>query len=444
MGIASWSAKLGGAVVLALATTPLYAQDLLDIWQLALQRDPIYAASQANRNAEQEAVPQARAQLLPYISASATGEVNDTRRRSTLNQSSTQQRGLWALSLSQPIIDIGAWGQLQQADSIAKRADVTQSQAYQDLILRVSLAYFNVLAAQDTLRALEAQKSAVQTQLQAAKLGFELGSTTITDTHEAQARLDLLLATELQAENDLQLSRDQLAKIINQRPADLAQLDPATPLPAPQPNRLDDWTDQASNASLDVLLARLNEHIAEQQIKIAKSQHYPRLSLQAQTGSASDRGLYGPSSGPRSVDSSVGLMLSIPVFTGGEISSVVREQSSRLQQARYNLEDAKRLTVQNTRRYFSGVTSGLAQIHALQAAERSSLAALKANELAYQIGVRINIDVLNAQQQLYETQRRLLLTRYETLLDSLRLKAVSGILSDTDITALNQLLTVKP
>lgn len=444
MVISSWSAKLAGVVVLTLAGMPLHAQDLLDIWQLALQRDPIYAASQANRNAEQEAVPQARAQLLPYISANAIGEVNDTRRRSTLSRNTSKQRGLWSLSLSQPIIDMGAWGQLQQADFIAKRGDVTQSLAYQDLILRVSQAYFNVLAAQDTLRALHAQKSSVETQLKAATLGFELGSTTITDTHEAQARLDLLLATELQAQNDLQLSRDQLARIINQPPADLAQLDPATPLPSPQPNRLDDWTHQAANASPNVLLAKLNEHIAEQQIKIAKSQHYPRLSLQAQTGSASDRGIYGPSSGPRSLDSSVGLMLSIPVFTGGEISSVVREQSSRLQQARYQLESAKRLTEQNTRRYFSGVTSGLAQIHALQAAERSSVAALKANELAYQVGVRINIDVLNAQQQLYETQRRLLLTRYETLLDSLRLKAVSGILSDADIIALNQLLTVKP
>ncbi|NYT65592.1 TolC family outer membrane protein [Alcaligenaceae bacterium] len=441
--MASWSARLGGAVILALATTPLYAQDLLDIWQLALERDPIYAASQASRDAEQEALPQARAQLLPYISASATGEVNDTRRRSSLNRHASHQRGLWALNLSQPIVDIGAWGQLQQADSIAKRADVSQSQAYQDLILRVSQAYFSVLAAQDSLHALEAEKSAVTTQLQAAKLGFELGSTTITDTHEAQARLDLLLATELQLQNELQLGRDHLAKIIAQPPKDLAQLDPATPLPAPQPNRLDDWTTQASNASLTVLQATLNERIAEQQINIAKSQHYPRLSLEAQTGSASDRGIHGPRSGPRSVDSSVGLMLSIPVFTGGEISSVVREQSSRLQQARYQLEDAKRLAVQNTRRYFSGVTSGLARIDALHAAERSSLAAMKANELAYQVGVRINIDVLNAQQQLYETQRRLLLARYETLLDSLRLKAVSGILSDTDITALNQLLTVK-
>ncbi len=441
MGSALWYKRLGAIMVMALTAAPSHGQDLLQVWQLALQRDPIYAASRASRNAEQELVPQARAQLLPYISASAAGEVDNTRRRRGLDDSATQQRGLWALSLSQPVIDISAWGQLQRADYIARAADVAQAQAYQDLILRVAEAYFNVLAAQDTLRALEAQKSSVHNQLQAAKLGFDLGSTTITDTHEAQARLDLLLATELEAQNTLQVSQDRLAKIINERPTQLAQLDPTTELPTPDPNRLDNWTAQSSNASLTVVNAQLNEKIVEKQIDIAKSQHYPRLSLQAQTSSASDRGIYGPGEGPRSVDSSVGLVLSIPIFTGGEISSVVREQTSRLQQARYNLEEARRFAIQSTRQYFSGVTSGLAQINALRAAERSSLASMQANETAYQVGVRINIDVLNAQQQLYETQRRLLLTRYQTLLDGLRLKAVSGILSEADIVALNQLLS---
>src|SRR5690606_19283267 len=154
-----------------------------------------------------------------------------------------------------------------------------------------------------------------------------------------------------------------------------------------------------------------------------KSQHYPTLHLQAQTGSASDNGLYSPNGGPRSLDTTVGLQLSIPIFTGGEISSVVREQSSRLQQARYQLEDARRHAVQSTQQYFSGVTSGLAQIEALQSAEKSSLASLNANRTGYEIGVRINIDVLNAQQQLYETQRSLSQARYNTLMNSLRLKA---------------------
>ncbi len=417
------------------------AQDLLQIWQMALQRDPIYAANRASRNAEQEKVPQARAQLLPYISADGIAEVDDTRRLRGLNNSSSQRRALWALTLTQPIVNIGAWGELKRAGYIAKSADVAQAAAYQDLVLRVAQAYFDVLAAQDTLRALQAEKNAVQNQLRAAKQGFELGSTTIADTYEAQARLDLLNASELQSQNLLQVSEDLLAKIINERPGQLAELAPGTVLPGPKPDRLADWTIQSSHANLAVAQAELSAKIVEKQIDIAKSEHYPTLRLQAQTGSASDSTLYNTGGGPRSLDTTIGLQLSIPIFTGGEISSIVREQTSRLQQARYQLEDAKRQAVQSTQQHYSGVTSGLAQIEALQAAEKSSLASLQANQTGYEVGVRISIDVLNAQQQLYATQRSLSRARYDTLMNSLRLKASSGILSDQDIVAINQLLT---
>lgn len=426
----------------AQATAHAQTQDLAGIWSLALQRDPSYASVRFGRAAEQEKVPQARAQLLPFITASAGAEVDNSRRRRDLSDSRTTQRALWALTLTQPIVDISAWGALERAQYIARSADVAQAQAYQNLILRVSQAYFDVLTAQDTLRALRAQKLAVETQLQAAQHSFELGSTTITDTHEAQARLDLLRASEFDAVNALQVSKDILASIINQQPESLAELPPDTTLPAPQPDRLTDWVSQASQANLAVVRAELETRIVEKQVDIAKSEHYPRLQLQAQTGSASDRGLYGgrPDPGPRSVDSSVGVVLSIPLYTGGELSSVVREQSSRLQQMRYELEAAKRSARQSTEQYFSGVTSGLARIDALEAAEESSRAALEANQLAYEIGVRINIDVLNAQQQLYETQRQLSRARYDTLMDSLRLKASSGTLDEHDLMAVNALL----
>jgi outer membrane protein len=445
---AAWYATLGLMLAAAAASVPAQAQDLLDIWQMALQRDPVLAATRAGRNAEQEKIPQARAQLLPFITADAIAEVENTRQLRGLNNSASSRRALWALTLVQPLVDISAWGELKRAEYIARSADVVQARAYQDLILRVAQAYFDVLAAQDTLRTLQVQKSAVQTQLRAAQQGFELGSTTIADTYEAQARLDLLNASELQAINTLQVSEDLLARIINERPKDLAELAPDTVLPAPKPNRLSDWTDQSAQASLSVAQAELTARIVEKQIDIAKSEHYPTLHLQAQTGSASDRGINGlrtmNGGGPRSLDSTVGVQLSIPIFTGGEISSVVREQTSRLQQARYELENAKREAVQSTQRHFSGVTSGLAQIGALQAAERSSLASLEANRTGYEVGVRINIDVLNAQQQLYETQRSLSRARYDTLMNSLRLKASSGILSDSDIVAINRLLTRRP
>ncbi len=436
--------RAGLALLLWAGTQAAWSQDLLQIWQLALQRDPIYAASRASRAADQEKIPQARAQLLPYITADAGAQLDDTRRATGLHDSRRDRSALWALTLTQPIIDIGAWDSLKQSQYIARSADVAQAGAYQDLILRVAQAYFDVLTAQDTLRALRAEKAAIQTQLQAARQGFELGSTTITDSYEAQARLDIVNANELQASNLLQLSQDQLARIIAQRPDALAEFQPGARLSAPQPDRLDAWTDQAAQANLAVVRAELAARIVQKQIDIAKSGHYPTLSLQAQTGSATNRGIYSntgnPDPGPRSLDSTIGLQLSIPLFAGGGISSEVREQTSRLQQARYELEDARRQAVQSAQRYFSGVTSGRAQVEMLRAAEKSSQAALQANQTGYEVGVRVNIDVLNAQQQLYETQRSLARARYETLMSSLRLKASSGILTDQDITAINRML----
>lgn len=443
MSTRTWRNRIAGTAMLMLAAMPpAWAQDLADIWQLALQRDPVYASVQAARDADQEVVPQARARLLPYILASAGAEVDNTRRRRTLSDSHTRQRASWALTLTQPVLDLSAWGTLQQAQYIAAASDVIQAQGLQNLILRVTQAYFDVLTAQDTLRALQAQKLAIETQLLAAQHSFELGSTSVTDIHEAQARLDLLQASEYDAVNALQVSKDILASIIHQPPETLAELPPGITLPAPEPGRLDTWIEQAASANLGVIRADLETRIIEKELDIAKSEHYPRLQLQAQTGSASDRGLLGtrPDPGPRSVDSSVGLVLSIPIFTGGELSSVVREQSSRVQQKRHEFEAAKRNARQTTQQYFSGVTSGLARVSALEDAEQSSRAALEANQLAYEVGVRINIDVLNAQQQLYETQRQLSRARYDTLMDSLRLKASSGTLGEHDLLAVNTLL----
>ncbi len=420
-------------------------QDLMQVWEKARQRDPILASTQANRLAEQERIPQARALLLPYVDASVGGEHNDVRRLSGLNESRSAQRATWSLALVQPIVDIGAWRTLERSRYEASYADVGLAKAGQDAMLRVSQAYFNVLAAQDTLRTLAAQRSAIETQLQAAQQGFELGSATIADTYEAQARLDLIKASQLQAENALQISEDLLAQIINERPGQLAQLADKTSLPPPEPNRQDDWTEQARQANLSVLQSDLAARIAEKRIEIAKSEHYPTVELRAQTGSGSDRFLYQDQlRGPRPLNSSVGVTLSIPLFAGGGISSVVREQTSRLQAARYDLEAAKRQAIQSTLEYFSGVTSGLARIRALEDAERSSLASLQANQLGYEVGVRVNIDVLNAQQQLYETQRNLARARYDTLMNGLRLKASTGTLSEQDLLAVNRLLSASP
>lgn len=441
MRLSAWHTRLLFALALCLGLSTAHARDLLDIWQLAQERDPIYAGSGYARAADQERVPQARARLLPYVSANAGADLDNTRRARDLSGSRSERRADWSLALVQPLFDLPAWNTLQRADFQANQADVAYRIAYQDLLLRTAQAYFDILASQDSLRALLGEKAAIETQLRAAQQGFELGATTITDAHEAQARLDLVLASEINLRNELQLAEDALARIIAERPGPLAELSREAPLPSPQPDRLDEWTQQAAHAGLPVVSADLQTRIAQKEIDIARGAHAPTVDLVASTGSASDFGVNGYRSGPRSLDSTVGVQLSVPLFTGGEISSRVREQTSRLQYARSMLENARREAVQLAQQHFKGVSSGLSQVAALQAAERSSRAALEANRTGYEIGVRINIDVLNAEQQLYATQRALSRARYDTLMNGLRLKAATGILQEADLVAVNGLLT---
>jgi len=400
--------------------------------------DPLYASARANYRAGLEKEPQARALLLPEVSAGAGGAYQQT--RSTRGGVAySGGRGIWDLALTQPLFDWGRWQNFEQSKLIVADVEVQLQQAYQDLLLRVADAYFNVLYAQDTLSATEAEKAAVAGQLESAKRNFELGNATITDTYEAQARYDLVVAQELRLQNDLDVRRDELAKIIGTPPGALAELPQGVQLPAPQPARVADWSTQAEASSLDVLRAQLLTRIAGREIQIAKSGHYPTLNLRATSGSASDAVMRNGAPG-KPIDSSIGVVLSIPLYSGGGVSSQVTEKVQLEQKARYDFEAARRQAVQAARQYYSGVTSGLSRIQALEAGEKSSRAAVEANRTGYEVGVRINLDVLNAQQQLYATQRDLALARYSTVLAGLRLKATSGILAETDLDAINRLL----
>ncbi len=418
--------------------SPASAQNLLQVWQAALGNDPLYASARANYRAGLEKEPQARALLLPEVSAGAGGAYQQT--RSTRGGVAySGGRGVWDLALTQPLFDWGRWQNFEQSKLIVADVEVQLQQAYQDLLLRVADAYFNVLYAQDTLTATEAEKAAVAGQLESAKRNFELGNATITDTYEAQARYDLVVAQELRLQNDLDVRRDELAKIIGSPPGALAELPPGVRLPAPQPARVADWSTQAEASSLDVLRAQLLTRIAGREIQIAKSGHYPTLNLRATSGSASDAVMRNGAPG-KPIDSNIGVVLSIPLYSGGGVSSQVTEKVQLEQKARHDFEAARRQAVQAARQYYSGVTSGLARIQALEAGEKSSRAAVEANRTGYEVGVRINLDVLNAQQQLYATQRDLALARYSTVLAGLRLKATSGILAETDLDAINRLL----
>jgi len=436
--------SLTGKLVLAAASLTVSGaahafQDLIDIWRGALANDPIYASARAQYRAMQEAVPQTRAAILPWLSAVGEATQRDERAATTFTRDASHHRAAWSLTLTQPLFNRAAWQTLEQSTLIVADAGIALAMAYQDVMLRSAQAYFDVLAAQDTLTAIEAEKTSISVQLASAQRNFELGNATITDTHEAQSRHDLIVADELQAQNDLDVALDALTRLIGTAPASLAALPYRITLPAPQPNRLDDWIEQAQSAALAVQRAQLGIRIAEQGINIARSGHAPTLDLRASAGSASDLNRTGQHSA-RGLENVVGLYLTVPLYSGGLISSRVTERVALAEKSRHDLDNARRAAVQDARRHFTGVHTGLARIRALEAGETSSRAAVEANRTGYEIGVRINLDVLNAQQQLYVTLRDLARARYNTLMAGLRLRAITGILSESDLQDINRLL----
>lgn len=413
------------------------ATDLLQAYRDALANDAIYASARAQLAAGQEAEIQGRAGLLPLITLSGS---NQRIRRSDIPEYSTHG---YSLSLSQPLIDPAAWQDYEQGKLQTATSEATFVFAGQDLILRVAQAYFDVLTAQDTLTSLHAQKTAIEEQLASARRNFEVGTASITDTHEAQARYDLALAQELAARSELDIKRAALEQLTGTPAGDLAQLRPDTTLQAPQPAQMNPWVTQAEQNNLDVITRQLILQSARHDISRQRAGHYPTVDLVAsrsdtrQRNNVNDQNGYGPTT-------SVGVQWSIPLYSGSAVTSRVRQAIALEDKARADLETSRRMAAQNARQAWSGVTSGLAQVKALEAAEHSSRSALEANRVGYEVGIRISLNVLDAQQQLYATQRDLARARYDTLVNTLRLKAAAGTLQEEDVIRINTLLNVVP
>jgi len=308
------------------------------------------------------------------------------------------------------------------------------------LIVRVSQAYFDVLAAQDALASVQAQKAAITEQLAAAKRNFEVGTATITDTHEAQARFDLAIAQELAAQSELEIRRHALQQIIGKPAGELATLKPGVKLSAPTPADINKWVTSAEQQNFGVVSQQLALEVAQREIKKNRAGHYPTLDLVASRSRSNQTGSTLTATGGTSDSSSVGVQWTIPLFAGFAVTSKVRESIALEDKARSDLENARRTAAQGARQAFLGVNSGLAQVRALEAAEVSSNSALESNRLGYQVGVRINIDVLNAQQQLFTTRQNLAKARYDTLVNSLKLKSAAGTLKEEDLVQVNSLL----
>jgi outer membrane protein len=446
------------AVLLASAFFSLDTQaaDLLQVYQQALANDATYASARASAAAGRERVPQGRAGLLPTVSA--VGDITRTNNDySPFNEgqpirdangtvigtvgsggpSATVKE--ITVQLAQPLFRWDRWETYQQSKLQQAISEAQFAQAQQDLITRVSQAYFDVLAAQDTLASTRAQKEAVTEQLASAKRNFEVGTQTITDTHEAQAAYDLVISQEIAAVNDLENKKTALQAIIGTPPAALATLRTGVNLTAPQPINIDQWVSAAENQNYAVSVAQLQLESAKRDISKNRAGHYPTLDLVA---SSQRRHLSGELSGQsgRTTNNAIGIQYNIPIFSGFAVTSRVRESIALEDKARNDLEANRRNAALVARQSFLGVNSGLAQVKALEAAEVSSNSALESNKLGYQVGVRINIDVLNAQRQLYQTRTDLAKARYNTILAGLKLKAAAGSLREEDLQPINALL----
>ncbi|WP_237169991.1 TolC family outer membrane protein [Pandoraea faecigallinarum] len=438
---------------LALAghAAPVRAADLLQLYSEAQNRDALIASARSAYLANIEALPQARAALLPQITA-RWGTVNT--HYGSGNISNTFGSSGYSLALTQPIFHWDSWQSYQQGKLTVASAEAAFAQAQQDLILRVATAYFDVLAAQDDLALAGTHKQAIAEQLASAKRNFEVGNATIVDANEAQASFDQATAQEIAAQNTLDVRRAAFARIVGHPVGSLATLRAGSTLPSPEPNNVADWVAQAEQSNYGVQLQTLTLEIARRETSKAKSGYLPSVDLVA-SGAHSNVGnanslltsaMSSPSSqgtGPSSAGQ-IGIQISIPIFSGGSVQSRMRQTLALEDKAQSDLDDARRLAVLGARTSYLGVSSGLAQVKALEAAEQSAQSSVASNKLGYQVGVRINADVLNAEDKLFTTRRDLAKARYSTLLSSLQLKASAATLVDTDLQLLNALLTENP
>ncbi|MGE0097367.1 MAG: TolC family outer membrane protein [Hydrogenophaga sp.] len=429
------------AALLALgAATSAQAQSLVELFDAARGFDATYLSARSQYEADLSRAAQARAGLLPQVglAAAASWARRDSSNSLLDSTSNSQSTGV---SASQPLYRPANKLADEQAQLSIDVARARLTQAEQDLILRTSQAYFDVLAAQDTLTFVQAQKAAVAEQLAAAKRNFEVGTTTVTDSREAQAQYDLVLALEIAAENDLRVKKLALDQLVGRPGVTPRPLIAPVALPPLLPADPQAWVNLADETHPTILQATRGLEIAKLETAKAEAGHKPTVDLvaQYQVARAPSNVAIVPGN-VRTNNASVGVQFNMPLFAGFSIQNRVRETLSLEEKARTDLEAARRGVDLSTRSAYLGVVSGQSQVKALEAAEASSQSALDANRLGYQVGVRINIDVLNAQSQLFQTKRDLAQARYNVLLGSLRLRQASGKLAPDDLLPVNSLL----
>jgi outer membrane protein len=432
-------------LALVFAATPAAAQDVLQVYRDAKAYDAKYASARQALQAGLEKLPQGRALLLPSLNLSAATTTNHLELQPygptpVPAGTRTFYNRNYVLNFSQPVFRAQNWAQYDQAEQQVRQAEAVFGQASQDLILRVAQAYVDVLAAQDNLALVNAQKAAISEQLAQAKRNFEVGTATITDTHEAQGRYDLTVAQGIVAQNDVDTRIRALQQITGKVYTQLRPVRADVKLSPPNPTNMQSWVEMAEKQAYPVVIQDAATEIANLQTKFARAGHYPTLDIVGSYGQTNQTGTTLSALSSQANLGVVGLQLALPIYQGGAISSREREAAANYEKARQDMEDARRTAALSAQQNYLLVINGIATVAALEQALVSSQSALDSNKLGYEVGVRINIDVLNAQQQVFSTRRDLLQARYGTIMNHFRLKAAAGSLREEDLEQANRAL----
>ena len=441
------------------------AASLLDVYEQALVNDPRIKEAFANKEAIIEAKPQARSFILPQLSGSASFSDTDSDGRSTfqqkiinpingeevvitnntdfLQESETLQ---WDVTLRQAIFDYGSWMNLRKANKTVAQAEIDYLAAEQDLIIRVANAYFNVLAAEDTLEAEQAARQAIEKQLDQAQKRFDVGLIAITDVQEAQAAYDQSVANEITSKRNLATAKESLRAITDSYPGQLNKPDNNLPLIMPNPQSEADWVETSLEQNLSYLSAQVGVEIAKSEIKVQRSGHLPTIGIQASKRDIdtdsfrSDSGSEFSPADNENINEGVGVQLNLPLYSGGQVTSRVRQAVAKHRASKEKLERVARETTRIARDSYLGVISGIATVKALQQSVKSSATALQATEAGYEVGTRTTVDVLDARRRLYSSQKNLAISKYDYLKNILQLKQAAGTLTQSDLEQINNWL----
>jgi len=424
-----------------LFSTAVTAEGLLSIYEQAKTADPVWLGAQASNRAAQEATKQSFANFLPNasLSANSTSNFQDSRSFNSAAQDRREKynSNAWTLSINQPIFRMANYATHRQAKASVRQADIVLATEAQDLIARVTRAYFDVLSAEADLTSVKAEKKAIARQLDQAQKRFEVGLIAITDVHEAQAGYDLATANEIAAENKLLLTKVALSEITGKTHDKLKDIRSEIDLVAPDPASIDKWVQRAIENNLSLSAAKAAVEVAQENVKIKRAGHYPTLDLVATGGNSTS---HGGNFGSDTDSDTIGLQFNLPIYSGGSVTSQTRQALAELDQAKQSLIETKRATEKLARDSYLNIITEISRIHALEQAVVSAQSAVDATEAGFEVGTRTIVDVLNVQRVLYQNTSNYQKARYTYLLNGLALKLAVGSLSAEDLASIDHIL----